>query len=97
MSASKAADLIVSATVAGSAERILSLPANLIARFHGVFPGFTADLLGLLNHLLPHGNERTERGAASPLLQKPLMRILTTLGRRAAVRLLQPEAERIAG
>jgi len=35
------------------AELIDTLPARLGARFHGVFPGLTADLLGPVNRLLP--------------------------------------------
>jgi hypothetical protein len=37
----------------GDAEVILGLPAQLAVRFHGVFPGLTADILGLVNRLLP--------------------------------------------
>src|SRR5207302_4043287 len=54
MSAGRAAKQIISATVTGRAERTLSTPANVLARFHGLFPGATADILGLVNRLLPH-------------------------------------------
>jgi short-subunit dehydrogenase len=53
MSADRAAAQIVRAFRRGDAEVILSLPAQAAVRFHGVFPGLTADLLGLANRLLP--------------------------------------------
>lgn len=53
MSAGRAACQIVDACERGDSERILSLPATVAARFHGLFPGLTADLLGLVNLLLP--------------------------------------------
>src|SRR5205085_10945545 len=56
MDAERAARQIVQAARRGEAERILTLPANLLARFHGLFPGLTADLLGLANRLLPTAN-----------------------------------------
>ncbi len=38
----------------GEAERVLSAPANVLARFHGLFPGVTGDLMGLVaKYLLP--------------------------------------------
>jgi short-subunit dehydrogenase len=53
MSAESAARQIVSATKHGDAEIVLSLPAKAAVLFHGVFPGLTADILGLANRLLP--------------------------------------------
>jgi len=52
MDAARAARQIVSATRRGEAERILSLPAALLSRVHGLFPGTTSDLLGLVNRLI---------------------------------------------
>lgn len=94
MSATRAARQIVSALQRGRAERILSAPANLLARFHSLFPEMSADLLGLVNSLLPHGAERVELGAESEVLQRPWMRAVTTLGRKAADEFLQPAAQR---
>jgi short-subunit dehydrogenase len=62
MGAERAARQIVRAVKRGEAERVLSLPATLMARFHGLFPGLTADLLGLADRLLPSGE-----GGASEL------------------------------
>ncbi|MBC7542138.1 MAG: SDR family NAD(P)-dependent oxidoreductase [Candidatus Sericytochromatia bacterium] len=53
MSAERAARQIVRATVHGDAEVILSAPAKVAALFHGLFPGLTSDLLGLVNAWLP--------------------------------------------
>jgi len=53
MSAKRAAQQIVKATERGKAEVILSFPAILMAKFHGLFPGATASILGLVNRFLP--------------------------------------------
>lgn len=92
ISAESAAEQIISATRTGRAERILSAPANLLSQFHGLFPGVTADLLGLVGRLLPHGSRDTETGAQSATLQKGWIYLLTTLGRKAAQQFLQPSA-----
>ena len=56
MDAERAARQIVQAARRGEAERVLSIPAVLLARFHGLFPGLTADLLGLVNRFLPRAD-----------------------------------------
>ena len=53
ISAETAARRILDACRHGDAEVILSLPAQLAVRFHGLFPGLSADLLGLVNRVLP--------------------------------------------
>jgi NAD(P)-dependent dehydrogenase (short-subunit alcohol dehydrogenase family) len=53
MSAKRAARRIVNACLRGDAEVVLSLPAKAAIKFHGLFPGITTDLLGLMNVLLP--------------------------------------------
>jgi NAD(P)-dependent dehydrogenase (short-subunit alcohol dehydrogenase family) len=90
MSADRAARQIVRATERGTAERILSVPANLLARFHGLFPGITTELLSLVSAVLPHGRGETRRGADSRILRRPWLRALMPLGRLAARRYLQP-------
>lgn len=52
MGAERAARQIVAATKRGDAERILSAPAVLITAFHGLFPGLTSDIFGLVNRFL---------------------------------------------
>jgi short-subunit dehydrogenase len=96
MSASRAARQIVAAARSGRAEKILSTPANLLARFHGLFPGTTADILGLVNRLiLPsgHGRER-KRGRETGALQSRWMAAVTLLGQMAARRFLQEPGRR---
>jgi len=53
MSAKRAARRIVNACVRGEAEIVLSLPAKVAVKFHGLLPGTTTDVLGLMNVLLP--------------------------------------------
>jgi NAD(P)-dependent dehydrogenase (short-subunit alcohol dehydrogenase family) len=60
----QAAREIVAAARRGQAERILSLPASGAARFHGLFPALTTDILGLVNRFLPRADGRT--GPAEP-------------------------------
>lgn len=87
MSAERAAARIIDACKHGDAEVILTLQAKLATWFHGLFPGLTADVLALVNYLLPGpggigkgralGKESTS--AVSPSW-------LTTLGDRASER-----------
>jgi hypothetical protein len=53
MKAERAARRIVAACQRGDAEVVLSIQAQLAVKFHGLFPGLTADLLGLVNQFLP--------------------------------------------
>lgn len=94
MSAERAARQIVNAAKRGEAEKILSVPANLLALGHGMFPGLTSDVLGWVNRiLLPVGAGRElRRGRDAAVLRTPWMSALTVLGRRAARRLLQEPA-----
>jgi NAD(P)-dependent dehydrogenase (short-subunit alcohol dehydrogenase family) len=89
MDAERAAREIVAATRRGEAERILSLPANVIARFNGLFPGATANLLGLVNrYLLPTDIARgSARGVEiQERIQSPFFAWATSWGRSAAQR-----------
>ena len=58
MDAERAAKQIVQAVKRREAERILSIPAIVVARFHGLFPGTTARLQGLVNRWLLPGADR---------------------------------------
>jgi short-subunit dehydrogenase len=53
MKAERAARQIITACKRGDAEVVLSVQAKLAALFHGIFPGLTADILGIVNELLP--------------------------------------------
>jgi NAD(P)-dependent dehydrogenase (short-subunit alcohol dehydrogenase family) len=53
VSATRAARQIVDACVRRQSELVLSLPAKLGALVHGIAPGMTIDVLGLINKFLP--------------------------------------------
>ncbi|MEX2222933.1 MAG: SDR family oxidoreductase [Candidatus Rokuibacteriota bacterium] len=88
MSAERAARQIVGALRSGRAQRVLSLPAKLGALGHALFPGLTADLLGLVSRGLPRSEGdargRPVKGEHSTSDLSPSW--LTTLGERAARR-----------
>jgi NAD(P)-dependent dehydrogenase (short-subunit alcohol dehydrogenase family) len=86
-SAESAARAILDACKRGDAEIVLTVPSKLAAAFHGLFPGLTTDLLGLVNRFLPGpggiGTERAlGRDSQSALSPSPL----TILNERAAAR-----------
>lgn len=87
MSAERAARKILEAARHGDAEVVLSVPAKLAVTMHGVAPGFTARLMGLVNRLLPGpggiGRERARGAASGTLLSNSW---LTTLDQNAARR-----------
>jgi len=90
MDAERAAEQIVMATRNGEAERILSTPAAVAARFHGLFPGATADVLALVNRLLPRPDSTDTSRARGQEVERHLgsrwLKAATTLGRSAARR-----------
>jgi NAD(P)-dependent dehydrogenase (short-subunit alcohol dehydrogenase family) len=87
ISAERAARKIVSACRHGDAEVILSLPAKVAVWFHGLFPGLTADILGLVNRALPApGGIGTARAlgkdSTSPLTESWLNELTHRAARR---------------
>src|SRR5947209_17123150 len=87
ISARKAARQIVHATKRGEEEIILIVQAQLAARFHGLFPGVTVNMLGLVNRLLPGPGDdaaakehRSGKESTTALSSS----FLTVLGRKAA-------------
>ena len=89
MSAEQAARRIWNAMRRGDGELILSLPAKLLAAFHGIAPGVTTDVLAWVNRALPAtgeseaANER-RKGYQS---ESPITRsFLTKLNRDEAAR-----------
>jgi NAD(P)-dependent dehydrogenase (short-subunit alcohol dehydrogenase family) len=87
MSAESAARQIIESCRNGDAAATLSLPARAADLLHAIFPGFTADLLGLVNRLLPGPGgigHAMARGEDSSSWMAPS--VLTTLTERAAVR-----------
>lgn len=87
MPVEQAAREIVEAVKRGDAEIILSLPANLAARFHGLFPGLTANLLAAVNRtILPRDSRdaRLKRGLPIYARLSPIVKNLMALGNRPA-------------
>jgi NAD(P)-dependent dehydrogenase (short-subunit alcohol dehydrogenase family) len=93
MDAERAAAQIVEAAKEGSAERILSLPATVAARVHGLFPGLTSDLLGVVNRILPRDDGgstgRVQGRQAQAASHSAVLDALTSFGRSAARRFNQ--------
>jgi hypothetical protein len=66
---------------------VLSIQAQLAVLFHGLFPGLTADLLGLVNKLLPSpGGIGTNRAKGKESQSDISPSWLTALSERAAAR-----------
>ncbi len=90
MDAERAARRIVAAARRGEAEIVLTAPAKAAVAFHGLFPGLTSDLLGLVNRfVLPasDGTRRAERGErVRRRLRSRLLDAATALGLAAARR-----------
>jgi short-subunit dehydrogenase len=86
--AMRAARKIVQAVREGRAEIILTPQAKLLAMFHGLFPGLTADLFGIVNRVLPTG-AATERHTGKESATKVSESFATVLGRKAAANLNQ--------
>ena|SRR5215217_423308 len=82
--ADRAADRIVRATIRGEAEVTLSPQAKVAARFAGLFPGLTADVLGAVNRVLPSARGTVERRTGAESESVVSRSFLTILGRRAA-------------
>ena len=61
MDVERAARRILNAVRYGNSHVVLSLPAKVADKVHGLFPGLTSDALGLANRLLP-GMESHENG-----------------------------------
>ena len=87
MKAERAARQIIEACRRGDAEVVLSIQAQIAVLFHALFPGLTADMLGVVNRLLPApggiGKSRA-KGKDSSSAVSPS--VLTALNERAAAR-----------
>jgi short-subunit dehydrogenase len=100
MDADRAAGQIVSAVRRGDAEKVLTTPANVLARLHGVAPSLVSTALGVAGSLLlPHSEGHTaadqkiaKPGWGLPNLRSPKMKAALFLGRLAAQRFNQKYA-----
>jgi NAD(P)-dependent dehydrogenase (short-subunit alcohol dehydrogenase family) len=84
MSAERAARRIVTATRRGEAEVTLSWQAKLLRLTHDLLPGATADLLGVVNRLLPSGEAVRQNVRGMELDTRVSPSPLTVLMNRAA-------------
>jgi NAD(P)-dependent dehydrogenase (short-subunit alcohol dehydrogenase family) len=91
MGAERAARQAVKAIRTGAAEKILSTPANLLARIQGAFPGLVPEVMSVVNRLLPGpaDGESQKTGTELQAKQGRVLDALTVLGRRAGARLNQ--------
>jgi short-subunit dehydrogenase len=93
MDAQRAARQIIAAMRRRETERVLSLPAKVLARVHGVVPGVTVRVMALINRMLPRADGA--RPSAEPGWQvdrrhgSPMLHAATFLGHRAARRFNQ--------
>ena len=101
MDAERAARQIVQAARRGDRERVLTIPADLGARFHGLFPGVTTALLSMVNQVLPGPTDDPSKRARGLEVQdrmdSDLLRKATAMGQTAARRfneLSSPQPQR---
>lgn len=88
----RAAKQIVDATASGRAELIISWQAELLARFHGLAPGLTTEILGLVNRTLPSAGDSDEKRKGKDSHNAVTKSPLTALGEMAARRYNQKPA-----
>jgi hypothetical protein len=89
MDAERAARRIVRAIKRGESEPILSLPAQVLARAHGLFPGAVVRALALVNRLLPRADGVADAARGLELQRASgagALHLATSLGRAAARR-----------
>jgi NAD(P)-dependent dehydrogenase (short-subunit alcohol dehydrogenase family) len=83
ISVQRAAKQVVKATKRGETELIITLPAQILARLHGAFPGLITDILTIATRFLPKGEGTTQhlgRESETPISKS----FLTGLGQKAA-------------
>ncbi len=83
ISVQRAAKQVVRATKRGDTELIISVPAQILARLHGAFPGLITDILTLSTRFLPK-SEGTTRHTGSESETPISKSFLTTLGQKAS-------------
>jgi NAD(P)-dependent dehydrogenase (short-subunit alcohol dehydrogenase family) len=91
MDASRAARQIVRAMRRGRAEEVVGLPAKLAVRAYALFPNLSAAILELVASMLPkpvpgQGMSSTLGRDVPGAFDRPMIRYLTLLSRKAAVR-----------
>jgi short-subunit dehydrogenase len=94
MNAKRAARKVVRAVREGRSEIILTPQARLATAVHGLFPGITADVLGLVNRLLPNPNGDRQLHLGKESETAVSRSFLTAFGKRAARDLNQTPEQR---
>lgn len=94
MDAERAARQIVEAARRREAERILSVPAAILVRVHGVAPALTSNVLGLVDRIIlpdasPAQAERARGMDVDERIDSELLDTATTLGTSSAERFHQ--------
>lgn len=90
ISGRRAARQVVQAAREGRAELVISWQAQLLTRLHGLFPGFTSDLLAVVNRFLPRPAEGQPQRYSGLQSESPITRsFLTGLSRQAMRQLNQ--------
>ena len=92
ISVSRAAKQIADATASGRSELIISWQAELLARFHGIAPELTTEILGLVSRTLPSAGESDEKRKGKDSENAVTKSALTALGQMAARRYNQTPA-----
>ena len=83
ISVQRAAKQVVRATKRGDTELTITVPAQILARLHGAFPGLITDILTISTRFLPKGEGTARhlgRESETPISQS----FLTTLGQKAS-------------
>jgi short-subunit dehydrogenase len=95
--ARRAARKIIDAARAGDAELIITPQAKVGVWLHGLFPGLTANVLGVVNRLMPGvgDSDRDERHAGHESETAVTKSFVQHLGRKAAHELNQTPANRL--
>jgi short-subunit dehydrogenase len=91
ISAERSARSIVSATARGQKERILSLPAEVLANFSAITPSLSRAVLSAVNHFLPKSGDVPSEAIPGRSLEtnftSTIWKTITRLGQDAAVSL----------
>jgi short-subunit dehydrogenase len=83
--ARRAARKIIAAIRLGRAELILTPQAKMVVLLHGMFPGLTSDILGLVNRMLPVATDDQRERHLGKESETTLTRsFVTRAGRKAA-------------
>lgn len=97
MSVERASAQIIQTVRTGRSERVLTTPAQLLARFQGAFPELSQAILTFVNRaVLPSGEGGSEEKVSGKQVEGrmgPLFSILTALGKAAAARMNETTAK----